>query len=305
MWHGILIINKERGFTSHQVIAKLRRVLNQKTIGHTGTLDPEATGVLVVGLGQATRSFPFLNESIKVYRAEIILGQTTDTQDATGTVIGEASEFSINRIELEPALAKLTGEIEQIPPMFSAVKVGGRKLYDLARKGEEIDRKARKIHVFDWRILNLDAQYGFRSRIDCEITCSKGTYIRTLIHDLGIILGCGAHMGNLIRLQSGDFRLEDADTIPQIEDYYQRGQFTRLLISMRTALHHLFSIWLMDEDLIKISNGGKISFAKYPCDLPAGSLGQVMDRDSNTIAIVKLEDAGTYRFWQPVKVFKY
>lgn len=305
MWHGILVVNKERGLTSHQVIAKLRRILNQKEIGHTGTLDPEATGVLVMGLGQATRSLFFLNDDWKRYRAEIILGQATDTQDATGTVIAEKTDFSVKAFELEAALQQFSGEIEQIPPMYSAVKVKGQKLYDLARQGLEIERDARKIKVLNWQVLTPQTTYGYKSTISCEITCSKGTYIRTLIHDLGYVLGCGSHMGNLIRLQSGDFQLEDAHTLEQITDYYVQGRFADLLISLNTALHQLFPIWLADEDLSKVINGGKISFEKYSGDIPPGVFGRVLDRFSNLIAIVQLTDAGTHLFWQPVKVFKY
>jgi tRNA pseudouridine55 synthase len=305
MWHGILVVNKERGLTSHQVVAKLRRILSQKAIGHTGTLDPEATGVLVMGLGQATRSLFFLNDDWKRYRAEIVLGQATDTQDASGAITAEKTGFSVKAFELESVLRQFIGTSDQIPPMYSAVKVKGQKLYDLARQGAEIDRVARKIKVVNWQLLNPQAEYGYKSVIECEITCSKGTYIRTLIHDLGCLLGCGAHMGSLIRLQSGDFQLEDAHTLEQIADYYVRGRFGDLVISMNTALHHLFPIWLADEDLPKISHGGKISFEKYSGDVSPGILGRVLDRFSNLIAIVQLTDAGTHLFWQPVKVFKY
>lgn len=305
MWHGILVINKEKGITSHQVIAKLRRILTQKTIGHTGTLDPEATGVLVVGLGQATRSLFFINDAVKRYYAEIILGQATDTQDASGAVIREMTNLSVNSTELTVVISQFTGVIEQIPPMYSAVKVNGRKLYDLARQGHEIERAPRKIKVFNWRILSPPIIYGYKSIIDCEITCSKGTYIRTLIHDLGQRLGCGAHMGNLTRLQSGDFRLEDAVTLAEVESYCQQGRLSEILVPVGQALHHLFPIWPTDEDLNKVIHGGKISFEKYPCELPIGSMGRILDRLSKPIAIVRLSDTGAYRYWQPIKVFQY
>lgn len=305
MWHGILIINKERGMTSHQAIAKLRRILGQKEIGHTGTLDPEAVGVLVTGLGQATRSLFFLNDERKRYQAEIILGQATDTQDATGTIIAETKDFSIDLTKLRRTLEEYIGAIEQIPPMYSAVKVHGQKLYDLARQGLVVEREPRKINVYNWQIINPKSAYGFRASIECEITCSKGTYIRTLIHDLGNRLGCGAHMGNLVRLQSGDFQLEDAHTLEEIAEYHAQGRLGNLLISLNTALHHLFPIRLAAEDLPKIIHGGKISFEKYSGDVSPGDFGKVLDRFSNLIAIVQLTDAGTHRFWQPVKVFKY
>ena len=155
MWHGILTINKERGLTSHQVIAKLRRILSQTEIGHTGTLDPEAEGVLVVGLGQATRSFSFLDESIKVYRAEIILGQQTDTQDASGKIIAEHPETDLRIEVIQKTIAEFIGNIRQKPPMYSAVKLHGKKLYELARQGVTVERNERPITVYSWTIEDL------------------------------------------------------------------------------------------------------------------------------------------------------
>lgn len=263
MWHGILIINKERGLTSHQVVANLRRILKQAEAGHTGTLNPEATGVLVVGLGQATRSFPFLDEGKKIYQAEIILGQSTDTQDATGKIIQEQPDAAVNLEYLQKGIQDLTGEITQIPPMFSAVKVHGQKLYDLARQGLEIDRIPRQINIFDWQLLNPRENYGFKESVFVEITCSRGTYIRTLIHDLGANLGIGAHMGKLVRVKSGNFCLSDSLTVAQVQEYQNSGTLDQHLIPMCTVLEHLVSLKLADDDLKKAIHGGKISFQKY------------------------------------------
>lgn len=307
MWHGILVVHKERGMTSHQVVAVLRRMLKQSEAGHTGTLDPEATGVLVVGLGQATRSFSFLNEDCKVYRGEIVLGQSTDTQDATGQVIQEHPDTRVKMENLRKAMDGLTGTINQLPPMFSAVKVHGQKLYDLARKGVTVDRTPRAIKVTQWEVLNPRESYGFKDSVMVEITCSKGTYIRTLIHDLGTCLGTGAHMGELIRLRSGQFHLDQSLKISEIENHLKMGTLHSRLIPLGEALDHLPSMQPSAEDVIKVLHGGKISFQKYPCDSPPGSYAKFLDNLLQVIAVAQLtlDNTGTYLYWQPVKVFHY
>jgi tRNA pseudouridine55 synthase len=303
MWHGILVINKERGLTSHQVVAILRRILKQTEAGHTGTLDPEATGVLVVGLGQATRSFSFLEESSKVYRGEIVLGQSTDTQDATGQVIQEQPNTSVSLKELQKAIHELTGTISQIPPMFSAVKVQGKKLYDLARQGLEIDRVPRLMHITKWELLNPKEKYGFRESVFVEITCSKGTYIRTLFHDLGTKLGTGAHMGSLIRLKSGKFCLQDSLTLAQVQEHLNNGNLDQQFIPLSKALDHLLSLKLAYDDVSKTLHGGKISYQKYDIQAEPGTLVKVLDPLLQVIAVARLEDTGEYLYWQPIKVF--
>lgn len=306
MWHGILIVNKERGLTSHQVIAKLRRILRQTEVGHTGTLDPEAEGVLVVGLGQATRSFSFLDESVKTYRAEVILGQRTETQDASGRIITEQYETNVSLEILKQAIKELTGDIRQIPPMYSAVKINGQKLYDLARQGVMVERSARPITVYSWVIEGPKSNYGFKESFVSLISCSKGTYIRTLIDDLGERLGCGAHMGSLLRLQSGIFQLEQGVTLDQLSDLVKEGRLNERIISITEALKHLPSIYLEQEDLLKVNNGGKLSFYKYEKNVPTNGLVKALETGSDkTIAILKLMDNGSYQFWQPVKVFRY
>lgn len=306
MWHGILIINKERGLTSHQVIVKLRRILKQTEIGHTGTLDPEAEGVLVVGLGQATRSFSFLDEAIKVYRAEIILGQRTDTQDASGKVIAEHHETNLAIETIDRAVMELTGDIRQIPPMYSAVKINGQKLYELARRGEQVERKARPVTVYNWTIEEPKPNYGFRESFVSVITCSKGTYIRTLIDDLGEKLGCGGHMGRLLRLESGIFRLDQGVTLEQVSEMAEAGSLNRRIISITEALNHLSSIYLEPADLTKVINGGKISFYKYNKSVSTEALVKALETGTDkTVAILKLMDNESNRYWQPVKVFRY
>ncbi|HBF36277.1 MAG TPA: tRNA pseudouridine(55) synthase TruB [Firmicutes bacterium] len=307
MRHGILIINKERGMTSHQVVAILRRILKQSEVGHTGTLDPEATGVLVVGLGQATRSFSFLNEKSKVYRGEIILGQSTDTQDATGQILQEQPKTILSLEDLQKGMMGLTGKLNQIPPMYSAVKVHGQKLYDLARKGLTIDRQPRGIEVQKWEILNSKETYGFKESVFVEITCSKGTYIRTLIHDLGTGLGTGAHMGSLKRLRSGKFSLDHSLKIAEVEEHLAAGTLESHLISVRGALDHLFTLQPSMDDVSKVLHGGKLSFQKYPSESTIDSLAKVLDQSLEVIAVVQLkqDNTGSYLYWQPVKVFHY
>ena len=305
MWHGILVINKESGLSSHQVVAKLRRILGQADIGHTGTLDPEATGVLVVGLGCATRAFSLLEEATKLYQAEIILGQATDTQDASGRVLREQPDLIISLAELQAAIRELSTLDRQTPPMYSAVKSQGRKLYDLARQGIEIERPSRPIRVYDWQILNPQISYGFKEPVVSKITCSKGTYIRTLSDDLGRQLGCGAHMGKLLRLKSGEFSLDSALLLPEVEAYLKQGKLAQFILSISQVLGHLPSIRLEVDDLAKAEHGGRISYAKYQLDQPVGSIAQILNQDLLAIAVAELRDAGEYLYWQPVKVFRY
>jgi tRNA pseudouridine55 synthase len=304
MMHGLLVVNKERGMTSHQVIAKLRQITKQSRIGHTGTLDPEATGVLVVGLGEATRAFQFLDESDKLYQAEAILGQVTDTQDATGKVVAEKLDFELGAAQIATAVRQLTGESLQVPPMYSAVKIKGQKLYELARQGVEVERQSRRIAVEDWQLFLTQSSYHYRDRFLNEITCSKGTYIRTLINDLGLILGCGAHMGRLIRLRSGKFTLATALTLAEIEERIRNARLDEALIPLGTALNHLPQLRPDDVDLVKVSNGGKLSYQKYPLPVEPHRYVRITDAAGRVAAIASLQQQAGHCFWQPEKVFR-
>ena len=213
---GIIIINKPQDWTSMDVCAKLRGVFHEKRVGHAGTLDPMATGVLPVFVGQATKAVFFAEDGKKEYRARLRLGVVTDTQDIWGTVLREAP-VSVSERDLRAVLPRFTGEIEQLPPMYSAVKVQGKKLYELARKGVEVERKPRRITVYELELLERDknGDYGLR------VVCSKGTYIRTLCHDIGAALGCGGCMSALTRTISAGFTLDEAVSI---EDAQERGE---------------------------------------------------------------------------------
>ena len=226
--NGIILIDKPQGWTSHDVVGKLRGILHERRIGHSGTLDPLATGLLVVFAGRATRAVEFAEADKKEYIAGLRLGISTDTQDITGRIINEGTDLP-DEMQLRKALERFKGELEQIPPMYSAVKVGGKKLYELARKGESIERKPRHITVFG-------LETAGREDNDCilNVVCSKGTYIRTLCHDIGTALGCGGCMSSLRRTKSGVFSVEDAYTITEVQDAADRGEADKLLLPADT-----------------------------------------------------------------------
>ena len=210
MANGILIVDKPEGWTSQDVVSKLRGVLHEKRVGHGGTLDPMATGVLPVFVGRATRAVEFFEHTEKSYEATLLLGVTTDTQDTTGTVL-ETRPVTTEEAALRYALARFTGVQQQLPPMYSAVKIGGKKLYELARAGKEIERKPREITIFSLELLDF-TENSARLRVHC----SKGTYIRTLCHDIGQALGCGGCMASLRRVQAGAYTLAEAVTLDEI-----------------------------------------------------------------------------------------
>lgn len=225
MIHGIINVYKEKGFTSHDVVAKLRGIAGQKKIGHTGTLDPDAVGVLPVCLGKATKLCDLLTDKDKTYETVLLLGKTTDTQDITGKILEEKSTEALQEDMVRRVIEGFIGDYEQIPPMYSALKVNGKKLYELAREGKVIERKARPVKILNIRILKMDLP-----RVRMEISCSKGTYIRTLCHDIGEKLGCGGCMESLIRTQVSAFKIEDAKTLDEIEELKQEGKLEEILI---------------------------------------------------------------------------
>lgn len=213
MANGIVIIDKPAGWTSMDVCAKLRGILKTKKIGHAGTLDPMATGVLPVFVGQATRAVSFAEGGEKEYVAGLRLGRTTNTQDTEGETLAQ-SPVTVRREELEAVLPRFTGEISQIPPMFSAIKINGQKLYDLARQGKEVERKARAVTIFALEVVEQVSETDYILRI----RCSKGTYVRTLCHDIGQVLGCGGCMFSLRRTMAAGFTLDESVTLEQMQE---------------------------------------------------------------------------------------
>ncbi len=219
MINGIINVYKEKGYTSHDVVAKLRGILKQKKIGHTGTLDPDAEGVLPVCLGNATKLCDILTDRSKTYQAVLLLGTTTDTQDITGTVLSERP-VTAEEEEIRKAILSFQGSYEQIPPMYSALKIGGKRLYELAREGIEVPREARKVEIHSIEIEELDILTG---QVILTVDCSKGTYIRTLCHDIGEQLGCGGCMKSLLRTRAGEFHISKSLKINEIADKINEG----------------------------------------------------------------------------------
>ena len=233
--NGILLIDKEPDWTSNDVVAKLKGMLHQRRVGHSGTLDPIATGLLVVFVGRATRAVEFAEGHDKRYLASLRLGLVTDTQDISGTVL-ERRAVSVTRGELEAALEAFKGEQGQLPPMYSAIKHKGRPLYEIARKGGEVERKPRKINVYDMRLLGED-----RGDYLLDIRCSKGTYVRTLCHDLGHALGCGGCMSSLRRLEAGGFSVDKAHKLSEVQEYADQGRAEELLLPVDSLFTELNS----------------------------------------------------------------
>lgn len=277
---GILIIDKPTDWTSHDVVGKLRKILKTKRIGHTGTLDPFATGVLVMLVGQATRLAQFLDKDAKEYEAVVQLGFETDTGDLTGERRdGEMARQgdSVMESEMEEVLENFRGQIEQIPPMYSAKKVDGKKLYELARKGIEIERKAVNVTIYELELLGEIPNP--KSQIRIRVLCTAGTYIRTLAEDIGRELGTGAHLTALRRTRAGNFDLTKAVSIEQLQEIVLSEKLNDYLIPMNQAVSHLPEVKLSDEEVKKIRNGMKL-----PSNLNA-ELVRLIDPENNLIAI--------------------
>ncbi len=262
---GIVNIHKAEGMTSFDVIAKMRRILSMKKIGHAGTLDPDATGVLPVCLGKATKVIEYLMDKHKSYRTVLRLGVDTDTQDASGNITG-TSDVTADDEAIVGAVRSFIGPIMQVPPMYSAIRVGGKRLYELARKGLEIEREARLITISDIRDIQVIRQ-GIDVRVSFEVDCSKGTYIRTLCADMGKRLGCGGHMTSLVRTRSGPFTLEDAITLEQLASHQQAGTLHKVIMEMDRALEGFPSLYLDEAQGMKLRNGMRIAL---PTSQPEG-----------------------------------
>ena len=250
--NGIIVIKKEKDFTSFDVVAKLRGILKQKKIGHTGTLDPEATGVLPVCLGNATKLCDMLTDKKKEYIAEFVLGKTTDTQDIWGSILSE-SQVTCNEVDIRTCAMDFQGDIMQVPPMYSALKVNGKKLYELARQGIEVERKARPVTIYELEVMRVNVP-----NVQIRVLCSKGTYIRTLIHDMGQKLGCGATMTSLERTKSGQFSIDKAYTLKEVEEIRDAGKLDEIILPVDEVFMHMPGIILENELEKKILNGNLI-----------------------------------------------
>ena len=275
--NGILLIDKPSGWTSSDVVAKLRGILHERRIGHSGTLDPMATGLLVVFVGRATRAVEFAEAQEKQYLAGLRLGLVTDTQDTTGTRIGGEGR-EVTDEELSAALDRFRGEIQQIPPMYSAIKIGGKKLYEIARRGVEVERKARAVTISELELLDREGE-----ECSLRVTCSKGTYIRTLCHDIGQVLGCGGCMSSLRRSRAGIFSLADAHSLEEVQQAADRGTAEKLLLPTDALFSEHPILRVSEREEARIRNGNSIS-----SDEPDG-MYRVYGPQGDFLALAKVE----------------
>lgn len=258
MTEGIININKEQNMTSHDVVGRVRKIFHMRRVGHTGTLDPMATGVLPVCLGRAARIMEYIEPDLKTYRCIMRLGREYDTQDIWGTMISEASEEEINQIsreQVERVLSSFEGVQDQTPPMYSAVKVDGKRLYEYAREGKEVKVKSRRVYIGDICLEDVQLHQGYESRIQFTMTCSKGTFVRTVCQDTGRRLGVGAAMSELTRIQSGVFRIEDAVTLTQLQEMSEDEREQILIPIDRPLAPHFGRLILSGEDGLKLMHG--------------------------------------------------
>lgn len=296
MIHGIINVHKEAGFTSHDVVAKLRGILHQKKIGHTGTLDPDATGVLPVCMGKGTKVCDLLTDRDKVYEAVLLLGKETDTQDISGQVQKECDTSHITKEEAEEVIKSFEGDILQLPPMYSAIKVNGKKLYELAREGKEVERKKRQVTIHHIRILEMELP-----RIRLEISCSKGTYIRTLCHDIGQELKVGGCMECLKRTRVGEFTLKDSVTISEIEELVRENRLDTHLIPVDRVFEDYPGAVARKGVEKLLRNGNSISKKQLFLEGGAQAPSRIRIYEASGTFMGIYEKNGTY--YKPVKLF--
>lgn len=302
---GILVIYKEKGYTSHDVVAKLRGILKMKKIGHTGTLDPEAEGVLPVCIGKATKLCDLLTDKNKTYEAVMKLGITTDTQDMTGNIL-EKRNVLLSEDEIREASLSFCGEYEQIPPMYSALKINGKKLYELAREGTTVERKARKVMIYDLKVNEINLN---KSEVRMRITCSKGTYIRTLCHDIGNKLGCGGCMKELKRTQVERFSIEDSLTLSQVEEKVKDKTIKTYITPIEAFFFHYPKLVIIQEMCRIIYNGN--GFKENIIDKATSDKIIKMENETLFVRVYDFNDkfVGLYQFdkktsqYKPYKMF--
>lgn len=287
---GLICVAKPPGCTSHDVVQALRKILGMRRIGHCGTLDPDASGVLLLAVGRATRFFPFLSGQDKVYRGEIRLGFSTDTYDASGVRTSPEAEELPGEDRLAAAMKEMEGDILQFPPPYSAKKLGGKPLYKMARLGEEVPLKPCSVRVHQFNLL------GFRPPfVDFEAGCSSGTYIRSLAHDLGRRLGCGAHLARLERTSVGGYRLSECLSPERIRSLAEEGRAEEFLIPLEALLGDYPAIYLNDEGQRRVRNGNSVSNVhadaaaegQAPSPPPASEVYRLFSRDRRLLALAR------------------
>lgn len=301
MLNGIINIYKEAGFTSHDVVAKMRGICRQKKIGHTGTLDPQAVGVLPVCLGSGTKLCDMLTDKDKEYVAELLLGRTTDTQDTTGTTL-EEKPVTVTEEEIRKIIMGFVGDYMQVPPMYSALKVNGKKLYELARAGKEVERQARPVTILDIEILENNLPV-----VKMRVACSKGTYIRTLCADIGEKAGCGGCMQSLKRTKVGRFDVKDAVTLSQLEELRDKEELQSVLFSVESAFEELPIIHVKETFTKFLENGNMLK----PDQTTEGDALKATLKDQDRVRVRRYNEsfAGVYMYvaetdsYKPVKMF--
>ena len=294
--NGVLIIDKPAGMTSHDVVTRVRKIIGERRVGHTGTLDPFATGVLVVLVGRATRIAQFLSGAEKEYEATVRLGYATDTGDRTGAPVESElhakpqSTQGLRKAEIEAAVASFRGEIEQLPPMYSAKKVAGRKLYEHARRGEEIERSPVRVTIHEFELLSDELSASEDGSIDfrVRVICSAGTYIRTLAEDLGQKLGVGAHLAELRRTRAGRFKIEESSTLENLAEIFERKAISDALISPHHALSDLPVVELDEDNLRRTLHGLDVPLNDNDWSLSEGDPVR-LSKDNQLIAIGKFD----------------
>lgn len=296
MFNGVINVYKEPGYTSHDVVAKLRGILKQKKIGHMGTLDPNAVGVLPVCLGKATKLCNVLSEKDKTYKATMLLGTETDTQDTTGEVTSKIPDEEVLKLTEEKVfevIKSYIGEYDQIPPMYSAIKINGQKLYNLARQGEEIERPARHCKIIDITITKIDLP-----RVSFHVTCSKGTYVRTLCYDIGKDLGVGACMEKLTRTKVDRFDIKDSITLAQIEEYRDNESLDDHIISVDEILDK-YSKCIVSEEAEKLLYNGNLFTSR-------NTLLKMNHKDGQTVRVYTHDGKfiGLYIFDSQKQIYK-
>lgn len=297
--NGVINVYKEAGFTSHDVVAKLRGIVKQKKIGHTGTLDPDAEGVLPVCLGNATKLCGLLTEKEKTYRAVLLLGQTTDTQDTSGRVLAEAPVTATGE-QVREAIISFLGDYDQVPPMYSALKVNGKKLYELAREGKEVERQARRVRILDMEIHEIRLP-----EVTFTVTCSSGTYIRTLCQDIGEKLGCGGCMKSLLRTKVDRFELVDSHKLSELEAMMHEGRIEEVLLPVDDVFAACPAVRIRQESDRLIQNGnpfGKEDIAETTGECPPE--GTELERNCVRVYNSEGDFRGLYRREQGGRRYK-
>lgn len=291
--NSLLVVDKERDWTSHDVVARMRGIIGQRRIGHTGSLDPAATGVMLLCLGQATRLVEYMVHSKKCYEGEIVLGITTDTDDAEGIPIRNISVPSMDEnLDLEKICSNFLGTIQQVPPIYSAIKIRGQRAYSIARSGKKPDLKSRAVSIYELKLIRKSF-----NRLSIFVTCGPGMYVRSLARDIGAAIGTGGHLGSLRRTTNGSFNLEDAHTLSEIEDLMNQGRIGEVLIDLDKGISNLETLVVAMPEAKKLRNGQSIAHSAALSKIPR--IMRCYDEESHFLGIVQSRDDG---FVHPKKI---